>query len=76
MYFMFTGEHMTSYVPLCLTGREVCLAVWAVKMNSRFLYPCGLLLDLRGNYTKLIKKKMWQMKSIKVIVAHVTMLWP
>ena len=57
-YFMFTGECITSYEP-CLIGREVCLAVvWAVKMDLRFLYPCGLLLDLRGNYTELIKKKV------------------
>lgn len=46
-------------VPLCLIGREVCLAVvWAVKMDLRFLYPCGLLLYLRGNYTELIKKNV------------------
>ena len=40
------------------TVSEVCLAVvWVVRLDWRFLNPCGLLLDLRGNYTELIKKK-------------------
>lgn len=60
-------------MPLCLMERDVCLAaVWAVEVDLRFLYPCGLLLDLEGNYTALIKKCV---RSIKVIVSHVTMLW-
>lgn len=49
-----------------------CVGCW------RFLNPCGLLLDLRGNYTDLIKKEKQNVADevYKSNVSHVTMLWP
>lgn len=58
--------------PRCATVFELCLAVvWVVRMAWRCLRPCGLLLDPRGNYTELIKKKkkkksMWQMSKTNI----------
>lgn len=51
-------------MPLCV--RHVWLLCGLLEWTGGFLSPRGLLLDLKGNYTELIKK-MSQMKSIKVM---------
>ena len=62
--------------PRRATVSEVCLAaVWVVRLDWRFMNACGLLLDLRGNYTELIKNKVAG-EVYKSNVSHVTMLWP
>lgn len=64
--------------PWCATVSELCLAVvWVVgEWTGGFLSPCGLLLDLRGNYAELIEKKNVADEVYESNVSHVTMLWP